>query len=141
MPLYKSWVPKWLIHFCNFFLVIIFSNALLMNIVGYDMNQVQGHFGATAQELQLSIMLPFAILIVFAPIVMGLTFSLRLHPLFISSGLATAFCYMGCLLAPTISWFIFFKTLLCIVGFCALLCSAIPLLVTYNPKSNMAMQF
>ncbi len=141
MPLYKSWVPRWLVHFCNFFLVVIFVNALLMNVVGYDMSHVQGHFGASLQELQLSIQLPFAILLILVPIALALAFSLRLQPLFIISGLATAFFYMGCLLAPTIYWFTFFKTLICISGLLALLCSIIPVMLTYNPTFGMPMLF
>ena len=141
MPLYKNWVPKWVVHFCNFFLFVIFTNALLMNIVGYDMNQIQGHFGASAEELQLSIQLPFAILMLFVPIAMALSFSLQLRPLFMISGSATAFFYMGCLLAPTIYWFTFFKTLVCISGLLALLCSIIPIMLTYNPSFNMPMLF
>ena len=141
MPLYKGWVPKWLVHFCNFFLVVIFTNALLMNVVGYDMNHVQGHFGASVQELQFSIQIPLAILLVVVPITMALAFSLRLRPLFIISGLATAFFYMGCLLSPTIYWFTFFKSLLCISGVLALLCSVIPIMLTYNPTFSMPMLF
>ena len=130
MPLYKKWVPKWLVHFCNFFLVVIFTNALLMNVVGYDMTHVQGHFGASVQDLQLSIQLPFAILLIIVPVTMALAFSLPLQPTFVGAGLATAFFYIGCLLAPTIYWFTFFKALLCISALLALLCSIIPLMLT-----------
>ncbi|HTE29551.1 MAG TPA: hypothetical protein VK666_04200, partial [Chryseolinea sp.] len=141
MPLYKKWVPKWLVHFCNLFLIVVFTNALLMNIIGYDMSSVQGHFGASAQELQLSIQLPMAILLICVPIAMALAFGLPLQPLFLTSGLATAFFYFGCLLAPSIYWFTFFKTLLCISGILALLCSVIPVMLTYNPTFNMPMLF
>jgi DHA2 family multidrug resistance protein len=141
MQLYKKWVPKWLVHFCNFFLVVVFSNALLMNIIGFDMSHVQGHFGATAQELQLSIQLPFAILLACVPIGMAMAFGLQLRPTFIVSGLATAFFYLGCLFAPTIYWFTFFKALLCISGLVTLLCSVIPIMLTYNPTFNMPLLF
>jgi len=141
MPLYKKWVPKWLVHFCNLFLVAVFTNALLMNVVGYDMNHVQGHFGASVQELQLSIQLPLAILLIVVPITMALAFSLQLRPLFLCSALATACFYMGCLLAPSIQWFTFFKALLCISGMLALLCSIIPVMLTYNPTFSMPMLF
>ena len=141
MPLYKSWVPKWLVHFCNLFLVVVFTNALFMNIVGYDMNHVQGHFGASVQELQISIQLPLAILLVVVPITMALAFSLRLRALLTASGLATACFYMGCLFAPTIYWFTFFKTLLSISGMLALLCTVIPVMLTYNPTFGMPMLF
>jgi len=141
MTLYKTWVPIWLVHFCNFFLIVVFSNALLMNIVGYDMNQVQGHFGATVQELQLSIQLPFAILLIFVPITLAMAFGLQFQRQFIGSALATAFFYLGCLFAPTIYWFTFFKALLCISAMLGLLCSVIPIMLTYNPTFNMPMLF
>src|SRR5688572_9034852 len=107
MPLYKKWVPRWAVHLCNFFLVMVFTNALLMNIIGYDMSQVQGHFGATPEEFQLSIQLPFAIMLILVPLAMGLTSRLPLQPLFLFSGLATAFFYMACLFSPDIYWFTF----------------------------------
>jgi len=141
MPLYKNWVPKWLVHFCNIFLMVIFSNALLMNIVGFDMNHVQGHFGASVQDLQLSIQLPFAILLVVVPIAMAVVFGLQFRHVFTASGVATAFFYLGCLFAPTIYWFTFFKALLCISGVLALLCSVIPVMLTYNPTFKMPMLF
>jgi DHA2 family multidrug resistance protein len=112
-----------------------------MNVVGYDMTHVQGHFGASVQDLQLSIQLPFAILLIVVPVTMALAFSLPLQPTFVCAGLATAFFYIGCLLAPTIYWFIFFKALLCISALLALLCSIIPMMLTYNPKFNMPMLF
>jgi DHA2 family multidrug resistance protein len=119
----------------------VFTNALLMHIIGYDMNHVQGHFGASVQELQLSIQLPLAILFILVPLAMALAFGLRLKPLFTIAGLATAIFYLGCLLAPTIYWFTFFKTLLCISGLLGLLCSVIPMMLTYNPTFNMPMLF
>ena len=127
--------------FLQLFLVVIFTNALLMNVVGYDMTHVQGHFGASVQDLQLSIQLPFAILLIVLPVTIALAFSLPLQPTFGCAGLATAFFYIGCLLAPTIYWFTFFKALLCISALLALLCSIIPMMLTYNPKFNMPMLF
>ena len=141
MPLYKSWVPKWLVHFCNFFLIVVFTNAVFMNIVGYDMNLVQGHFGATGQELQLSIQLPIAFLLIFAPVSMALAFSLQLRPLFFAAAIATALSYFACLFAPTIYWFTFFKALSCVSGLVGLLCSVIPIMLTYNPTFSPPMLF
>src|SRR5688572_15101257 len=141
MPLYKKWVPRWAVHFCNFFLVMVFTNALLMNLIGYDMSQVQGHFGASAEELQLSIQLPLAIMLIFAPLAMGLSFSLPLQPLYLLSGLATAFFYMACLFSADIYWFTFFKTGLCASGLVALLCTIIPVMLTYNPTFHPPVMF
>lgn len=141
MPLFKKWVPRWAVHFCNFFLVMVFTNALLMNIIGYDMSQIQGHFGATAEEFQLSIQLPLAIMLIVLPIAMALSFSLPLRKIFIASGLGTAFFYIACLFAPTISWFTFFKTMLCISGLLALLCTIIPVMLTYNPTFKLPLLF
>jgi len=91
---------------------MVFTNALLMNIIGYDMSLIQGHFGATSEEFQLSIQLPFAVMLIVLPIAMALAFSLPLRKIFIGSGLGTAIFYVACLFAPTISWFTLFKTLL-----------------------------
>jgi len=141
MPLYKKWVPRWAVHLCNFFLVMVFTNALLMNIIGYDMSQVQGHFGATPEEFQLSIQLPFAIMLILVPLAMALSARLPLQPLFLFSGLATGFFYMACLFSPNIYWFTFFKTGLCCTGLVALLCTIIPVMLTYNPTFHPPMMF
>jgi hypothetical protein len=91
MPLYKKWVPRWAVHLCNFFLVMVFTNALLMNIIGYDMSLIQGHFGATPEEFQLSIQLPFAIMLILVPCSHGSFFPAAAAALYLFSGLATAF--------------------------------------------------
>jgi len=141
MPLYKKWVPRWAVHLCNFYLVMVFTNALLMNIIGYDMSLIQGHFGATPEEFQLSIQLPFAIMLILVPVAMALTSRLALQPLFLFSAMATAFFYLACLFSPNIYWFTFFKTGLCCSGLVALLCTIIPVMLTYNPTFHPPLMF
>ncbi|MCO4291870.1 MFS transporter [Solitalea sp. MAHUQ-68] len=122
-----------------YLLIVPFLNVL--NATGYVNSQLQGHFGASSVEFMYMNLVPVFALVAGLPLALELAKIFPLKSMMLSIILICIVLNTCSAYAPSIFWFILFRSLLAFFTIFGIVAAIIPIVVLYNPTLNMAIMY